>query len=120
MKKYCIVRTLKEGSMDKYIKDHKEIHEGPYKEILKVIKDSGVKEEVIFVYKNSIILYFEAEDLDKSYELQAGAEVVKKWDEIMGPLFETLPDSEGSKTLAESSLPKVFDLNEQIEGKLNP
>lgn len=118
MKKYCIVKKIKSGLMSKYIKEHEEIHKGPYKEILNVIKDSGVKNEVIFVYENSIILYFEAEDLDKSYELQGEFEVVKKWNELMGPLFESEYDFDSSEKF--SSLRKVFDLNEQLEGKLNP
>ncbi|GAI16077.1 unnamed protein product [marine sediment metagenome] len=73
--------------MKSYINNHKEIHKSSYKELLEVIKKSGVKEEVIFIYKNLAIIYFEADDIDICYEFRGKFEVVKKWNKLMAPLF---------------------------------
>jgi len=111
--KYCIVSELKKDMVDKYIKYHKEIHRGEYKDLLKVIKESGVEEEVIFIYKNFVIIYFEAADLDKSYAFQRKFDVTKKWDDMMKAFFDSeykFADSEQLPTLE-----KVFDLNEQLK-----
>lgn len=116
MKKYCIVGEIKPESMNDYIKYHKEIHKGPYKDLLKVIKKSGVKEEVIFIYKNLAIIYFEAEDIEKSYDFQGRFEVTEKWNKLMAPLFASAYEFSSSGKLP--TLKKIFDLNGQLEGTL--
>lgn len=117
MKKYCIVGEIKPESMDGYIKYHKEIHKGPYKELLEVIKKSGVKEEVIFIYKNLAIIYFEAEDIDKCYDFQGKFGVTEKWNKLMAPLFASAYGFSSSEKLP--TLEKIFDLNEQLKGNLD-
>lgn len=111
--KYCIVSELKKDMVDKYIKYHKEIHKGEYKDLLRVIKESGVEEEVIFIYKNFVIIYFEADDIDKSYALQRKYEVTQKWDNMMKDFFDSEYEFADSAHLP--TLEKVFDLNEQLK-----
>ena len=118
MAKYCIVGEVKQENLDEYKKLHREIHKGPYRELLNVIKNSGVKEEAVFVYKNMVIIFYEAEDLDRCYEKQSGAEVAKRWNALMGPMFASSYEFNVSEKLP--VLEKVFDLNEQLEGRLNP
>ena len=118
MNKYCIAGEIKPEYIDKYTKNHEEIHKGLYKEILDVIKKSGIKNEVIFMYKNLAIIYFEAEDLNKCYEFQEKFDVVKRWDRLMEPMFASSYDFGGEPDKL-SSLKKIFDLNEQLEGRLN-
>jgi L-rhamnose mutarotase len=117
MKKYCIVGEIKPEFLEEYIKKHKEIHKGEFNELLNVIKKSGVRNEVIFIYKNLAIIYFEAENLKDSYKFQENFDVVKKWNKLMQPMFASNYDFGESDTL--KSIEKIFDLNEQIEGKLN-
>ena len=117
MKKYCVISEIKPECLSSYIKNHKEIHKGPYKELLEVIKKSGVKEEVIFIYKNLAIIYFEADDIDRCYEFQRKFEVVKKWNKLMAPLFISVYEFSSSEKLP--TLEKIFDLNEQLKGKLD-
>jgi L-rhamnose mutarotase len=116
MAKYCIVGEVKPEFLEEYKKLHREIHRGPYRELLKVIKDSGVKEEAVFIYKNFAIVFFEAEDLDRCYKKQAGAEVAKQWNELMAPMFASSYEFNVSERLP--VLEKVFDLNEQLAGRL--
>jgi L-rhamnose mutarotase len=118
MAKYCIVGEVKQEYLEKYKKLHREIHKGPYRELLNVIKDSGVKEEAVFIYRNLAIIFYEAEDLDRCYEKQAGAGVAKQWNTLMAPMFTSSYEFNVSEKLP--VLEKVFDLNEQLEGRLNP
>jgi L-rhamnose mutarotase len=111
--KYCIVSELKKDMVDKYIKYHKEIQKSEYKELLNIIKKSSVDEEVIFIYKNFVIVYFEAEDLNKSYDFQRKFEVTQKWDNLMKDFFDSKYEFSDADKLP--ILEKVFDLNEQIK-----
>ena len=117
IKKYCVVSEIKPECMKSYINNHKEIHKSSYKELLEVIKKSGVKEEVIFIYKNLAIIYFEADDIDRCYEFQGKFEVVKKWNKLMAPLFISVYEFNSSEKLP--TLEKIFDLNEQLKGRLD-
>ena len=118
MAKYCIVGEIKPEYLEEYKKLHKNLHKGPYKELLKVIKQSGVKEEAVFMYRNHAIIFYEAEDLDRCYQMQGGAEIAKKWNEMMAPMFASSYEFNVSERLP--LLEKVFDLNEQLEGRLTP
>ncbi len=104
MRKYCIVIEIKEEFLEAYI----DIHKNAWPELLKTIKDAGAKEEVIYNYKNLSIVFFECDDLDELYKKLGGSEVVKKWDDTVGPWFKSAfiyPE-------------KIFDLNQQLDGKL--
>jgi L-rhamnose mutarotase len=118
MAKYCVVGEVKPEYLQEYKTLHKEIHKGPYRELLKVIRESGVKEETVFMRGTMVVLFYEADDLDRSYGLQGGAPVAKRWNELMAPMFVSSYDFNVSEKLP--VLEKVFDLNEQIEGRLNP
>ncbi|MCK4818706.1 L-rhamnose mutarotase, partial [bacterium] len=114
--KYCIVGEVKPEYLEEYKKLHREIHRGPYRELLNVIKESGVKEEAVFMHGNLAIIFYEAEDLDLCYKRQGSAEAVKRWNELMAPMFDSSYKFNVSEKLP--VLKKVFDLNEQLEGEL--
>lgn len=116
MAKYCIVGEVKPGYLEEYKKLHREIHRGPYRELLNVIKESGVKEEAVFMHGNLAIIFYEAEDIDLCYKRQGSAEAAKRWNELMAPMFDSSYKFNVSEKLP--VLEKVFDLNEQLEGEL--
>ena len=112
MRRYCIVLELKEEHIDEYC----DIHKNPWPEILDAIKDCGAKELLIWNYKDLSIVYYECEDIDKLYEKLNKLEVTKKWNATVGPWFKTgIPYDENGKFI---TCEKVFDLNQQLEGKL--
>jgi L-rhamnose mutarotase len=111
---FCAVVEIKKNSINRYSKLHKEMHKGPYKQLLKIIKDSGVKEEVIFIFKNYAILFFEADDLNKCYSLQQDFKVYDDWHLLMMPMFEDKFNFLDSKKYDVPLLEKIFDLNEQL------
>jgi len=117
MRKYCIVGEIKPEYLDEYIKKHKHLHQSEHKELLNVIKKSGVKNEVIFMYKNLAIIYFEAEDLSKSYDLQSKFEVTGRWNKVMAPMFAS-DYGFGKDPEKLEGLEKIFDLQEQLNGEL--
>lgn len=113
MKRYCIILELKEEFIDKYC----EMYKNPWPELLNALKENGVKEELVWNYKNLSIVYYECEDIGVLYEKLNKLDVVKKWHNTVGPWYkESLPvDSEGKFITCE----KIFDLNQQLEGKLD-
>ncbi|MDX1358835.1 MAG: L-rhamnose mutarotase [Clostridia bacterium] len=104
-KRYCLIIEVKEAHIDEYIKIHKE----PWREMLEAIRDSGIKDEIIYFHKNQSIIFMECEDFEACNLKLRATEVCKKWDEKLVPWFEEdgihFPD-------------KIFDLNQQLEGKL--
>ena len=112
MKKYCIVIEIKPERLDEYIKLHKELKTGDYRQLVEVIRESGVKEEVIFIHNNLVIIYFEADDLGKSYKYQENHEIVEKWNKMMKPLIQSTSELVSGDHDNIPTLEKVFDLNE--------
>ena len=105
MKKYCFVIELK----DEYINEYIDIHKNAWPELLKTIKEAGVKEELIYNYKNLSIVFFECEDIDAIYKILGEKDVVQKWDAVVKPWF-------ASEFIF---LEKIFDLNKQLEDITN-
>jgi L-rhamnose mutarotase len=112
MKRYCIVLELKE----EFVEDYCDIHRNAWPELLDAIKDNGAKELLVWNYKNFSIVYYEVEDIDKLYEKLNKLKVIEKWNATVGQYFkESLPLDEDGKFITSE---KVFDLNQQLMGKL--
>jgi len=112
MKRYCFVIELKEEHVEKY----KNIHKNPWKEMLEAIATADVKDLLIWSYKNLSIVFYECDDIDKVYEKLGQLEVVKRWNETVGPWFKSAPTLDGSGDVA--TCEKIFDLRQQLNGKL--
>ena len=112
IKRYCMVIELKE----EFIEDYKDIHINAWPELLKAEKDAGTQEELIWIYKNLAILYFECDDLDRIYRVLGDNEVEKKWNLVVLPWFKVSPVLDGSAHVEVAE--KVFDLNQQLQGFL--
>ena len=113
-KKYCIVIEIKE----EYIDDYVNIHKNAWAELLQAEKTCGIKEELIWIYKNLSILFIECDDIDQVFKAIESNEIEKKWDITVRPWFknsQVLDASENIKTLE-----KIFDLNQQLNGNLEP
>jgi len=107
MKKYLLVVEVKPEHLQDYI----DIHIGVWPEMLEAIRSAGYTNELIWIYKNQSIIYLECPDDAEYDELNAKlreTDVCKKWDITVGSWFE------GGFT----QCPKVFDLNQQLEGEL--
>ena len=114
MKRYCFVIEIK----PEHVKDYCDIHRNPWPEILTEIKKAGARELLIWNYKNFSIVYYECEDIDELYARVGKTEAAKKWNMTVGPWFEESPVLDGSDSVG--SLEKIFDLNQQLNGRLEP
>jgi L-rhamnose mutarotase len=103
MNKYCFVIELNEENVKEYVN----LHKNPWPDMLQAIKEAGAQEEVLFIYNNLSIVFFICEDIDEVYRRLGEKEIVKKWDETVGPWIKNVSPC----------LEKIFDLNYQLEGK---
>ena len=104
-KRYCLIIEVKEPYIEEYIKIHKE----PWREMLEAIRESGIKDEIIYFHKNQSIIFMECEDFEASNLKLRATDVCKKWDDKLVPWFE-----EDGVYFPE----KIFDLNQQLIGEL--
>lgn len=107
MKKYLIVAEVKPEHLQEYI----DIHINVWPEMLEAIKEAGYTNELIWIYKNQTIIYLECPDNksnDELNEILRSKDICKQWDITVGPWFES----------GFTQCPKVFDLNQQLEGEL--
>ena len=74
---------------------------------------------MIYRYKNFSILFWKAEDLNEVYRRWGATEVCKKWNaRLLQGRTRYLPSIDGSSDV--DTLEKIFDLNQQLAGKLEP
>jgi L-rhamnose mutarotase len=104
MKRYCFVIELKEEHVDEYVK----LHRNAWPQMLEAIKRAGAKEELLYIYKNISIVFFECEDIDELYKKLDNEEVVEKWNAVVKPWMNS----------DFVFLDKIFDLNQQLEDGL--
>lgn len=95
------------------VKDYADIHKNCWPELLEAMKDCGMENLTIHMYKNIAFLEYECGDLDAFYEKYGQQEVTKKWNAIVIPWLEEAPTLDGSGSVA--TLEKVFDSKYQLE-----
>ena len=110
--RYCLVIELKPEHVGEYC----DIHRHAWPEILQAIRDAGAKELLIWNYKSLSIVYYECDDLDALYAKLGRLEVTKRWNATVGPWFAASPTLDGSGAVG--SCEKIFDLRQQLKGKL--
>ncbi len=105
MEKYAWKGMIKEGMIDEYVKRHNEI----WPEMVKVLKDAGIKNYTIWNTGNELFGYYECEKgVDYAAKVQAESPVVDKWNEYMKDILIMEMDPE---TGAQPLLKKVFTLD---------
>lgn len=105
MEKYAWKGMIKEGMIDEYVKRHNEI----WPEMVKVLKDAGIKNYTIWNTGNELFGYYECEKgVDYAAKVQAESPVVDKWNEYMKDILIMEMDPE---TGAQPMLKKVFTLD---------
>lgn len=105
MEKYAWKGMIKEGMIDEYVKRHNEI----WPEMVKVLKDAGIKNYTIWNTGCELFGYYECEKgIDYAAKVQAQSPVVDKWNEYMKDILIMEMDPE---TGAQPMLKKVFTLD---------
>ena len=105
MEKYAWRATIKPGSMDEYVRRHKEI----WPEMLDVLKSAGIKNYTIWNVGNELFGYYECEKgASFAAEVQAKSNIVAKWDLYMSDILEM---EEDPVTGVQPLLIKVFEMD---------
>ena len=112
LKRYCVVIEVQE----EHIKEYIDIHKNAWPELMTAIKESGAENLIIYNYKKLSILFYECEDIDKFYEIFGEKEIAGKWNAAVHKWFKESPVLDGSGSV--DTLEKIFDLNQQLAGKL--
>ncbi len=112
MKRYCVVRVLKE----EHVQDYVDLHRNAWPEILRAIEECGCRDLIIYRYGRLAILFFECEDLNAFYERYGALEIVRKWNAVVDPWVAESPPLDGSAGV--DSLEKIFDFRQQLDGRL--
>lgn len=103
MEKYAWKATIKEGSLEEYIRRHDNLPD----EMKKVLKNAGIFNYTIWNVGNELFGYYECEyGVEFAARVQNESEVVARWDEYMSDILIMEKDP---VTNAQPLLKKVFD-----------
>lgn len=117
MKWYCMVNELKPEHVADYVEIHETAHLTHWKTQLDALKKAGAQNCISFLYGNKSILFYQCEDIEQSFKTLGTIEENNAWQAHVAPWFANSPKFDGSENV--QSLPKIFDLNEQLDGYLN-
>ena len=107
MKRYALALDLVDDPL--LISEYEEYHKNVWPEILKSIKDSGIKSMEIYRTANRLFMIVEAED-DFSFERKSAMDAsnaeVQRWETLMWKYQQALPNAKkGEKWLL---MEKIF------------
>jgi L-rhamnose mutarotase len=92
--------------------EYLEAHRNVWPDLLKLLRESGVEREFIWVEGENLYIYVMAKDFDRSLGYQGEHKLFQQWVEEMKPLLAEMQDySEEGRII---TLEKVFDLEEQL------
>lgn len=105
MEKYAWKATIKDGTLEEYIKRHNNLPE----DMKDVLHKAGICNYTIWNVGNELFGYYECKyGIDFAAEQQRNSEVVKRWDEYMSDILIMEMDPE---TGAQPLLKKVFSFD---------
>lgn len=80
------IQTIKKNKKDEYIKAHKNC----WPELLKAHKDSGIERELIWIYRNDILIYMMKENFNSTMAKLVKMDIFKDWIIKMNSLMEKM------------------------------
>ena len=103
MEKYAWKATIKEGSIEEYIRRHDNLPE----EMKQVLKEAGIVNYTIWNVGNELFGYYECENgVEYAAKVQSESEAVALWDKFMADILIMEKDP---VTNAQPMLKKVFE-----------
>ena len=110
MKRYCLALDLKDDGA--LIKEYEEYHQKVWPEVLKSIKDSGIKEMEIYRINNRLFMIMETIDdfdLEQKVKMDKTNVKVQEWEQLMWNYQQAIPGSRpGEKWRL---MERIFTLN---------
>ena len=109
MKRYCLALDLKDDL--KLIAEYEAYHKQVWPEILKSIKDAGIRQMEIYRTGNRLAMIIEADEnfsFQKKSESDANNPKVQEWEQLMWNYQQALPHAKpGEKWVL---MEKIFEL----------
>ncbi len=106
MNSYCMVYKLKEDRIEDYISCHKSISQ----EQVQALKDAGAEDLEIYLWDSYSVITYKCEDFGAFIDRLALSPLNSKWQEIVGPMFDTQPQFSGDEKI--EPLSRIFKLSD--------
>lgn len=116
MRWYCLVNELKPECVEEYRRAHLEMHASPWRRQLEILKEAGAEECLCFLEGTRVILFYRCEEINASFARLGAIPGREAWDAYTLPMFASTPRFDGTAQVR--GLEKVFDLNQQLAGRL--
>jgi L-rhamnose mutarotase len=108
-----LVNRIRPEYVAEYVDSHKHMHEGPFAEQLRILRDAGATECICYMHNDLAILIYECDDIEKSFKALATFPKRQEWETYTAPMFADAPKFDGSQQVR--YLEKIFDLNSQLD-----
>jgi L-rhamnose mutarotase len=109
MEHVLFVQKVRPEKKSEYI----EAHNNPPADLLRVLRDSGVQREIIWIQGENIYIYVMSDDFKKAITNQGRTSIFQRWVQKMKPLLSEIQDYSGEGSVVQ--LRKIFDLEEQLQ-----
>jgi L-rhamnose mutarotase len=118
MRWYCLVNELKPECVEEYRDAHRRMHLTTWKRQLAVLKEAGATECICFLNGTQTILFYRCEEINESFGRLGRIEGRAAWDDYTLPMFASTPRFDGTAKV--KGLEKIFDMQQQLAGHLDP
>ena len=116
MKWYCLVNELKPEHVQDYVEIHKSAHLTHWKTQLDALKKAGAENCLVYMFNQFSILFYQCDEINQSFHELGKDEDNSRWQNHIASWFAGTPKFDGTEPVR--GLEKIFDLNEQLQGKL--
>lgn len=106
MNSYCMVYKLKEDRIGDYIRCHRSIGADQ----VRALRDAGAEELEIYLWGQYSVITYKCDDFSAFIDNLSRSPVNSRWQEIVGPMFETTPQLSGEEKIV--PLQRIFKLSE--------
>jgi L-rhamnose mutarotase len=80
----AFISKVRTGKEEDYIAAHQAV----WPELIHAMKEVGIEKESCFLFKNLLVVYVEAADIDTALEKLQSCPINREWDVFMAPLLE--------------------------------
>ena len=88
------------------INEYVAAHANVWPEVLKMLKDVGIRNYSVYLFGDRVFGYYECDDAAFALAHQAASEVIKRWSAAMQELFDVEVTERGA-----TYLPEIFRLD---------
>jgi L-rhamnose mutarotase len=96
MSRVAFMLRVKAGKEEEY----KERHKTVWPELVDAAKKAGIRNHTVFLRGQDLFVYLEADDFERAWGELLKNPIKAKWDELMVPLFEPVPDLKEGEAIA--------------------